>query len=167
MSGGLAFTGFEGVDTPSDLSGALDWPALGSMMGILSSLLCLWGPLFSDGARLRLLRQITRPHRQVLAHHIDNHARNHKQNGDPDTPITVRTFPVWTMVLLNALALQPSKYVVTLLTFVHWFPVFSLPSRMFSGDHSPDNEVGVCPAAEEQVDQLPMLSCLCPSGAVT
>jgi hypothetical protein len=71
------------------------------------------------------------------------------------------------MVLLNALALQPSKYVVTLLTFVHWFPVFSLPSRMFSGDHSPDNEVGVCPAAEEQVDQLPMLSCLCPSGAVT
>jgi hypothetical protein len=71
------------------------------------------------------------------------------------------------MVLLTTVALRPSKYVVTLITIVHWFPVFSLPYRMLSGCHSPDIEVGVCPAAEEQVDQLPMLSCVCPSGAVT
>jgi hypothetical protein len=90
--------------------------------------------LFSDGALRRRLRPTARKRSEVLAHHIDEDGHKDKTDGDPNTPITMRTFPVRTSIL-KTMGLRPSVKVMTLLTIIHWFPSFSILSQIFSHSH--------------------------------
>ena len=82
--------------------------------------------LFPDDRWHPRLQLAARAKRQVLAHHIDNHACNHRQHGDPDTPITMCTSPVKAMVVLSPLVIRPTVHVLTLLIIIHCFPAFSV-----------------------------------------
>jgi hypothetical protein len=90
-------------------------------------------PLFSDGAGQRLLRLASRPQRQVIAHHIDNHGRKHQKQCDPEFPIMMRAFPVRTMALMNMVVILLAGMAVTALILTHGLPAFSIPSPMISG----------------------------------
>ena len=63
-----------------------------------------------------------RQERQVIAHDIDRYGRKHKDQADPETPVTMRTLPVGrTLVVMNTVVLRPFVPVVTVVTLIHWF----------------------------------------------
>jgi len=76
-------------------------------------------PLISDGGRRRTVHSAEE--RQVIAHDIDRDGREHEKQTDPNTPITMRTSPVRTMVMMHSVALRPFVSGVTVVTLAHWF----------------------------------------------
>jgi len=62
---------------------------------------------------------MARPPRQVIAHHIDNYGRKHRNYTDPETPITMRPFPVRTMAIMNTVVILTSVPVVIVLLLIH------------------------------------------------
>lgn len=70
-----------------------------------------------------------RQERQVIAHDIDRYRRQHKNQADPEPPVTMRTLPVGrTRVVMNTVVLRPFVPMATVVTFIHWFCAFSIPS---------------------------------------
>jgi len=57
--------------------------------------------------------------RQVPAHNIDNHGHKHQHNANPETPITMRTFPVRNITAMNTVMLRLRPMVAT---FAHLQP---------------------------------------------
>ena len=89
--------------------------------------------LFSNSAGKWLLNVGARPPWQVIAHGIDRHGRKHQKHGAPETPISMRTYPVRTMFVRNTVAILLCVLVVTVLILTHGFPASSIPCRMISG----------------------------------
>jgi hypothetical protein len=58
--------------------------------------------------------------RQVIAQDIDRDGREHKEQADPDAPITMRAFPVRIRLMMNAVASRGAMLVRTMFTFIYW-----------------------------------------------
>jgi hypothetical protein len=68
---------------------------------------------------MRLLYPVPGDKRKVITHHIENYAHKHQNQDDPETPIMMRTFPVWTMAIGRAAIMG-----VTNLIIIHMFRHF-------------------------------------------
>jgi hypothetical protein len=67
------------------------------------------------------------PPRQVIGDYINTYRRKHQDQGDPETPIAMRAFPVWAMVLMNNVAIRVFLLVAAVFYLSHCFPAFSIP----------------------------------------
>src|ERR1039457_3730469 len=72
-------------------------------------------------------RLAVRQPRQVVAQEIDDDGRKHKKQADPDTPVKMRTFPVRTVLRMNALGNRLFVPATIVLTLTHWFHPFMIP----------------------------------------
>jgi hypothetical protein len=66
--------------------------------------------------------------RQIIARDIDRNGSEHEKQADPDTPILMRPFPIRALAAMNAFAPLPFVPGVTVVTLIHCFSPFSIPS---------------------------------------
>jgi hypothetical protein len=60
---------------------------------------------------------------QVIAYDVDSDGRYKQKYAYPETPVTMRTLPVGTRVVRNMFAIRYSVPAVTVLSFLHQFPL--------------------------------------------
>ena len=71
------------------------------------------------------MRVLARHQRQVDTRHINEQGQADEEDGYPETPITMRAFPVRTMVMVNAVMVRP-LFVMRVRTLTHSFPAFPI-----------------------------------------
>jgi hypothetical protein len=75
--------------------------------------------LISSGGGNRLPGLTAMPSAQVVAHHINNHGREHQKNSNPEAQTAMRAFPIRTTVLMISAVIRAVVRVVAMLDFVH------------------------------------------------
>ena len=85
------------------------------------------GALLADGNGMRVP---VRHQRKIDTRHINEQGRADEEDSYPETPVTVRPFPVGTMVLMNAAKVWP-LFVMRMRALAHSLPAFSIRSPGF------------------------------------
>ena len=69
------------------------------------------------------MRVPARNQRQIDTRHINEQGHADEEDGYPETPITMRALPVWTMVTVNAVLVRP-RLVMRVRALTHSFSAF-------------------------------------------
>ena len=80
------------------------------------------------------MRVRARHHRQVYSRHINEEGHGDEEDGYPETPITMRAFPVRTMVMVSVVLVRP-LLVMRVRALTHWFPAFPIQSSIEFSAH--------------------------------
>ena len=101
-----------------------------------------------DPTRWRRWRLEARSPRQVAGHQVNEHGRKNQNQAKPESPITMRKFPVGAMPLLGTVPIMIG-FVGSMIYFIHgqccFFHAFTTPADAFRLESAPQFVRGFCP----------------------